>query len=78
MKEYEEKPLVAETRLCHFVGVASLKWKIESKTMFPFCGIQKIQLELTKLYVSRTQLSMEIQKSEHHVDKDAEENTFGL
>ena len=46
--------------------------------MFPFCGIQKIQLELTKLYVSRTQLSMEIQKSEHHVDKDAEENTFGL
>jgi len=47
--------------------------------MFPFCGIQKIQLELTKLYVSRTQLSVEIQKSEHHVDKnDPEENTFGL
>ena len=47
--------------------------------MFPFCGIQKIQLELTKLYVSRTQLFVEIQKSEHHIDKnDPEENTFGL
>ena len=47
--------------------------------MFPFCGIQKIRLELTKLYVNRTQLSVEIQISEHHVDKnDPEENTFGL
>ena len=46
--------------------------------MFPFCGIQKIRLELTKLYVNRTQLSVEIQISEHHVDKNDPEDTFGL